>query len=230
MKKYMDQYDLYQVYEDAVVDGDLERIIALYNNGHILPDEYICSIASSYGHFHILEFLEYIESYIMDSWECIYQSVVNNQIQTCLWLHAHGHIFQEREIEYDQHDKYNICAIAAINGHFGILTILHEELGYTLTQKTIEWAAAGSNHQIIDYLQHHGCRLTPKVMRCAIEEEDLDMVKYLHSINCPYTILETTFAIQLNAKHIIEYMIEHQFEFDMENEYVKKYMNKHFKT
>lgn len=199
--------------EAAIEGGDLDIIKYIFMSGSKFQAyggfwQSMIRRAAEYGHLHVIKYL--YQQHVPKESDACYDAVKGNQILCLEYLCVTGHSINE--------ECFNLCVR---RGNLEMLKILYHY--DSMSNPSWSWytfsiAAYKGNLSILSFLFQHGCPYDHRAYDSAITSNNLNTVKYLHSIQCPYNKQDLIDllrqGIRWNYREELEYILE----------YVKIYM------
>lgn len=186
---------------NAASGGDFEIVRYLYKQIGICPDGAI-GYAMIHGHFKIAWFL------LSQGSDC--------NVDAMNFAARHGNLNMVRYL----HAKGKSCTTDAIDfaaryGHFKIVKWLYRNRTEWCTHAAMYGAAIERRLEIVKWLHNHGAPCSPNIVEHVIEDGDLDILKYLHSIKKKFSAEASMKAAKHNHLEVLQWMYDNELV-DME--------------
>jgi len=184
--------------ENAVKDGDLERLKALRENDN--PYRWYADLnwnatyyAAERGYLDCLRYAH--ENGCRWSSSVPLIAVQNGHMACLKYAHENGCPCNKET-----------CYVAARKGNLGCLKYLHEN-GCPCNEEACEYAAAGGSLDCLKYLHEHGCPWNEETCTEAGWSGHLDCLQYAHENGCPLTIKAYPLSREDSDPRIREYLM-----------------------
>lgn len=186
---------------NAASSGDFETVRYLYKQIGICPAGAI-DYAIIYGHLKIAWFL------LSQGGDCT--------VDAMNFAAKHGNFNMVRYL----HAKGKSCTTDAIDfaaryGHFKIVKWLRRNRTEWCTHAAMYGAAIERRLKIVKWLHNHGAPCSPDIVEHVIEDGNLDILKYLHSIKKKFSAEASMKAAKHDRLEVLQWMYDNELV-DME--------------
>lgn len=172
-------------------------------------DTRVCGCALGSGHMEILHWAVQKgfvwEKQVID--DSVYMAIQKGKLEALEWIHSIGYDFNEYVGNTVLCEASVWCDIAVEFGQFEVLQFLHS-VGSEWGDDTIDIAVKHGELEALDYILLDGFReFTDESCNLAAINGNLEALKLLRSVDCPWDDAVPAFAAARGHVHLIEWAI-----------------------